>query len=133
MSQYKIYGHRTNINRNRQTISDVIHAAAVEGFGLPSDKRFHRFMSLNAEDFIAPADRTENYLIIEVHLFERRSGESKKAFFQLLLSGFKNVLQIDAIDIEVTLIETPRHDWLIRGLPGDELTLNYKVGDEATT
>lgn len=27
----------------------------------------------------------------------------------------------------MTFLETPRHNWLIRGLPGDELELNYKV------
>jgi hypothetical protein len=27
----------------------------------------------------------------------------------------------------MTFIETPRHDWLVRGQPGDELELTYKV------
>lgn len=27
----------------------------------------------------------------------------------------------------IVLIETPRHDWGIRGMPGDELNLNYTV------
>ncbi len=26
-----------------------------------------------------------------------------------------------------TITETPKHNWGIRGLPGDELTLNYKA------
>ena len=30
-------------------------------------------------------------------------------------------------DIEITIFETPRHNWGIRGLPGDELTLTYNV------
>jgi hypothetical protein len=29
--------------------------------------------------------------------------------------------------MKFTITETPRHNWGIRGLPADELTLNYKV------
>ena len=34
---------------------------------------------------------------------------------------------ISAQDVEITRSETPRENWGIRGLPGDELGLNYKV------
>ena len=37
-------------------------------------------------------------------------------------------LELAAADLEITLFETPRHNWGIRGLPGDELELGYKVG-----
>ena len=30
-------------------------------------------------------------------------------------------------DVEITITETPRHNWGIRGLPGDELQLGYKI------
>ena len=30
-------------------------------------------------------------------------------------------------DIEITIFETPRHAWGIRGAPGDELGLDHKV------
>ncbi|MFJ7667406.1 tautomerase family protein [Lysinibacillus sp. NPDC097195] len=36
-------------------------------------------------------------------------------------------LNIAPQDIEITIFETPKHHWGIRGLPGDELALNYKV------
>lgn len=36
-------------------------------------------------------------------------------------------LDISPQDVEVTIFETPKHNWGIRGLPGDELALNYKV------
>ena len=29
--------------------------------------------------------------------------------------------------LEITLTETPRHNWGFRGLPGDEIGLAYKV------
>ncbi|WP_233275870.1 tautomerase family protein [Isoptericola variabilis] len=36
-------------------------------------------------------------------------------------------LGLDADDLELTIVETPRENWGIRGRAGDELTLNYTV------
>nr|WP_285724482.1 tautomerase family protein [Psychromicrobium sp. YIM S02556] len=36
-------------------------------------------------------------------------------------------LGISVQDIEITITETPRENWGIRGLPADELDLNYPV------
>lgn len=35
--------------------------------------------------------------------------------------------EISVNDVEITIFETPKENWGIRGLPGDELALNYKV------
>lgn len=64
----------------------------MEALELPEEKRFHRFLPLDADDVIYPADRSERYTIVEI-----------------------------------TIFETPRHNWGIRGLPGDELSLDYPV------
>ncbi|WP_426300488.1 tautomerase family protein [Arthrobacter sp. R-11] len=127
MAQFKIYGQAESLAGNRQQISDVLHAASVGVLGLPADKRFHRFIPLDAESFIYPDSRSERYTIIEGILFEGREVETKKSFYRALFEGFETVLGIAANDLEIVLIETPRHDWGIRGLPGDELNLDYKV------
>lgn len=128
MAQFKFYGHREVLENQRKALSDATHACATEAFGLPQEKRFHRFEGLDAENFIYPAGRTEKYTIIEVLLFEGRPVEAKKKFYALMFDRFEKELGIGPNDLEITLIETPRHDWAIRGLPGDELELNYKVG-----
>jgi len=40
---------------------------------------------------------------------------------------FREQLDISENDIEITIFDTPKFNWGIRGLPGDELALNYKV------
>lgn len=127
MAQIKIYGHDAHLQTHRQAISDAIHACAMSELGLPADKRFHRFIPLTAEDFIHPADRSEVYTIIEVSLFEGRTVETKKAFIRALFARFESDNLASPQDLEITLTETPRRNWGIRGKPGDELTLNYKV------
>lgn len=127
MTQIKIYGHAAHLQVHRQAISDAIHACAMSELGLPADKRFHRFISLATEDFIHPADRSAAYTVIEVSLFEGRTIETRKAFIRALFARFEADKLASPQDLEITLTETPRCNWGIRGKPGDELTLNYKV------
>ncbi len=127
MSQIKIYGHAAHLNEHRTAISDAIHSCAVSELGLPEDKRFHRFIPLEAENFIHPNDRSKKYTIIEVSLFEGRTVETKKAFIRALFAIFAEARLALANDLEITLTETPRHNWGIRGVPADELSLNYNV------
>ena len=127
MAQIKIFGLQEHLDRRKAQLSDVIHACAVDALKLPAEKRFHRFFPLESADFYYPAGRTEQYTIIEVSMFEGRSVETKKQFIRLLFDKLWQTLQIAPDDVEITIFETPRHNWGIRGLPGDELELNYRV------
>src|SRR5688572_6338998 len=127
MPQVKIYGHAAPLRAMQRQLSDVIHGCAVDALAFPSEKRFHRFIALADGDFIHPPDRSERYTVIEILLFEGRSVEAKKRFIRLLYERASDQLQLSPMDLELTLIETPRHDWGIRGLPGDELELSYRV------
>jgi len=127
MAQIKIYGIATSLNPVKARLSDVIHSCVVDALQFPSHKRAHRFFPLEAEDFFYPAGRTERYTIIEISMFEGRSVETKKRLIRLLFERIHAQLGIVPQDIEVTIIETPKHNWGFRGLPGDEVGLNYKV------
>ena len=126
MAQFKIYGFSSFLSGNTAQLSDAIHRASTAGLGLPEEKRFHRFLPLEEWQFFAPSDRSEQYLIIEVSMFEGRPLETKKHFYVRLTEELGRE-GVSAQDIEVTLTETPRHNWLIRGLPADELELTYRV------
>jgi 4-oxalocrotonate tautomerase family enzyme len=127
MAQIKIYGLHAHLNSCRDDLSSAIHQAAMETLGLPPGKRFHRFIGLDAADFVYPADRTRQYTIIEISMFEGRTVETKKSFIRALFAGIQARCGISPQDVEITITETPRENWGIRGLPADELTLNYTV------
>jgi hypothetical protein len=127
MSQFKVYGQRQALEPVRSRLSDLLHTAAVEVLGLPADKRFHRFFPMAPEDFPTPVGRTERYTIIEVLMFTGRTVVTKKAFYARLYRDAAEQLGIQPPDLELTLLESPRHDWAIRGQPGDELDLGYRV------
>jgi phenylpyruvate tautomerase PptA (4-oxalocrotonate tautomerase family) len=108
-------------------LSGVVHSCVVDALQFPRDKRAHRFFSLDAGDFIYPAGRTDRYTIIEISMFEGRSVETRKRLIRLLFERIHAELGIKPQDVEVTITETPKHNWGFRGLPGDEIDLNYKV------
>jgi 4-oxalocrotonate tautomerase family enzyme len=127
MAQVKIYSHRENLAGRKAQISDVVHASITSALGLPQDKRFHRFIALEKDDFVHPPDRSSSYTILEISMFEGRSPEVKKELIRSLFEGFERELGISPQDVEITLHESPRGNWGIRGQPGDELKLPYRV------
>ncbi|MDZ8186724.1 MAG: tautomerase family protein [Nostoc sp. ChiSLP02] len=127
MAQIKVYGLADKLNPIKTELSNIIHACVIEILQLNPEKRFHRFFPLDKSDFYYPPDRTENYLIVEISMFEGRSVETKKQLIRLLIENIHQKLNISVADIEITIFETPKYNWGIRGLPGDELILNYKV------
>jgi phenylpyruvate tautomerase PptA (4-oxalocrotonate tautomerase family) len=127
VAQIKIYGLASSLRPIRAELSDVVHSCVVDALQLPADKRFHRFMALERDDFVYPPGRSERYTIVEVSMFEGRSIESKKQLIRLLFERTSARLGIAHEDLEITITETPRVNWGIRGVPADELGLSYKV------
>ncbi len=127
MVQVKVYALASNLGMCKPKLSEVVHGCLVDALALPVEKRFQRFFPITADDFIFPADRGNRYTILEIQLFEGRSEAAKKTLIRLLFERFAAELGYNTNDLEVNLIETPRANWGIRGLPGDELALSYDV------
>jgi phenylpyruvate tautomerase PptA (4-oxalocrotonate tautomerase family) len=127
MAQIKIYGLKESLNPIKSKLSDVVHSCVVDALHFPEDKRFHRFFPLDPSDFYYPSGRTTKYTIIEISMFEGRSVETKKHLIRLLFERAYQRLNILPQDLEITITETPKHNWGFRGMPGDEIELNYKV------
>jgi phenylpyruvate tautomerase PptA (4-oxalocrotonate tautomerase family) len=127
MAQVKIYGRRDRLASRKTVLGDAIHEALTASLGLPQEKRFQRFILLEQEEFIYPSNRSEDYTIIEVSMFEGRSREAKQQLMRLLFAYVAARAGIAPHDVEITIWETPRANWGIRGQPADELTLHYKV------
>jgi len=126
MAQIVVSGHTATLRPRIRELSDAIHQAAQTALQLPAGKRFHRFIPLEDDCFITPDDRSADYTIIEVSMFEGRSVEAKKAFIRQVIANVHE-LGIAATDVEITITETPRSNWGIRGVPADELELNYRI------
>lgn len=125
MAQVKVYGNRSVWGERRAEISDALHAALVRTWQLPEDKRFHRFLLLDDGDLVAP--RSDSYLVVEIVCFTGRSREAKRALIAALYDSVAPQLGLAAEDLEIVILESPKENWGIRGVSGDELTLSYRV------
>ncbi len=70
---------------------------------------------MSREDFPTPDGRSERYTIVEVLALEGRTTETKKAFYQRLYRDFQQVLDVEPVDLEIRMIQTPRHDGVSAG------------------
>jgi phenylpyruvate tautomerase PptA (4-oxalocrotonate tautomerase family) len=127
MAQIKVYGLAEKLNPIKAELSNIIHGSIIEVLQLSPEKRFHRFFLLDKTNFYYPSDRSENYILIEISMFDGRTVETKKRLIDVLIQKINQTLDIAVNDIEITIFETPQSNWGIRGSTGDELNLNYKV------
>ena len=127
MAQVKIYGMREHLDPVKGSMSDVIHSCIVDALQFPRDKRVQRFFPMPPEDFYYPASASPRYTIIEISMFEGRAVDTKKNLIRLLFQRIGEQCDRRPNEIEVTITETPRHNWGFRGQPGDEVALAYKV------
>jgi len=127
MSQIKIYGLKTTLVSIRQKLSDTVHECVMGALQFPADKRAHRFIGLDVEDFFMPSGRSDNYIILEITMIEGRSVDAKKKLVQLLFEKIEQALGIKPMDVEICIYESPAHNWGFRGMHGDEIQLNYKI------
>jgi len=127
MAQIKIFGIKEHLNPIKSQLSNVIHACVMEALQFPKDKRAHRFIGLEKDNFYYPEGRTDSYTIIEITMIEGRSVEAKKKLIRLLFDKISEELHIAKNDIEICILESPAHNWGFRGFHGDEVQLNYKI------
>jgi len=127
MAQIVIWGHRTALDARRDGLSDAVHGAVMAALDYPEEKRFHRFVGLDDGDFRHPDDRGDDYTIVEISLFEGRSAEAKRRLIAELFARIEAEVGIPPHSVEITLTETPKANWGIRGRNAADLELGYRV------
>lgn len=123
-----IYGIKEQLNPIKAQLSDVIHSSMQSVLGFPEDKRAHRFIPMDKEDFYFPGGRSDAYTVIEINMMAGRKVETQKNLIKSLFKNIESKLAIAPVDIEVIIKEQAPHQWGFRGMTGDEVAdLNYKV------
>lgn len=122
-----VYGIKEELNPIKSRLSDVIHSCMQSVLGMPEDKKAHRFIPLDKEDFYYPGGRTDRYTVIEINMMAGREPETQKALIKEIFREIESEIGISPIDVEITIKEQPAHCWGFRGITGDEAKLNYNV------
>lgn len=128
MSQVKIYGIGEQLLPIRDRLSDVIHDCIMDVLQLPRGKRAHRFIPLDSANMFYPEGRSDAYTIIEISTMAGRTVATRKQLVRRLFDRIHEQLGISQQDIEICIDEHPPCNWGFRGMHGDEVELNYKIG-----
>jgi len=123
-----IFGIKEKLNPIKAQLSDVIHGCMKSVLGMPEDKRAHRFIPMDKEDFYYPGGRSDAYTVIEINIMAGRQVETQKQLIKTIFKEIESQLSIAPIDIEIVIKEQAPHQWGFRGITGDEANdLKYKV------
>lgn len=123
-----IYGIQEKLNPIKAKLSDVIQGCMHSALGLPADKRAHRFIPVQRDDFYYPGGRSDAYTVIEIGLMQGRQKDTIKTLIKTLFAQIEAQLGISPVDVEIIVSEHPAHCMGFRGMTGDEATdLTYKI------
>ncbi len=123
-----VYGIKERLNPIKAELSDVFHACMMSVLGMPEDKRAHRFVPMEREDFYFPGGRSDAYTVIEINMMVGRQPDTQKRLIKELFQQIETQLGIAPVDVEITIQEQQPYQWGFRGMTGDEANdLKYKV------
>ncbi len=123
-----IYGIKEKLNPIKARLSDVIHSCMQSVLGMPEDKRAHRIVPLEREDFYYPGGRSDAYTLIEINMMAGRKPETQKDLIKAIFTEVESKLGLSPVDVEITIKEQQPYQWGFRGMTGDEANdLKYKV------
>ena len=123
-----IYGIKEKLNPIKAELADIIHQCMQSVLGMPEDKRAHRFIPMNKDDFYYPGGRSDAYTVIEINMMAGRKVETQKKLIKAMFVMIEKQLKITSIDIEIVIKEQAPYQWGFRGITGDEVNdLKYKV------
>lgn len=98
----------------RRAIADAIHAALVGSIGVPADDRFqivsHGFDDVIYDPGYLGVVRSDDLVIVQIHLSTGRSVAQKKALFAAMAANLTDA-GMRPEDVFVTLVETARENW----------------------
>ena len=107
----------------RLELIEAVQRALVAHLKIPESDRSVRLLEYEADSFIGTSEKATE---IEVTLFTGRSIEAKRNLYKGLV-GELAAFGLAPNEIKVMLIEVPRENWGLRGMPGSEVQLGFKV------
>ena len=99
----------------KKTLLDCIHEGLLESIGIADWDKFQRIIEIDRADFEAPLEKTDQFMIIEITMFQGRTKEQKKALIETVTKKLGERLGIVPTDIFIVLHEPPNENWGLGG------------------
>lgn len=99
----------------KKTMLDCIHEGLMESIGISDWDRFQRIIEIDGTDFETPMEKTDQFTMIEITMFQGRSKEQKKALIERITEKLNAQLGIAATDVFIVIHEPPNENWGLGG------------------
>ena len=108
-------------------VIDAVQSALREALKIPESDRTLRLIEHLPSHFAVPPGRGDRFTLVEITMFSGRSMDAKRTLYQAIIRNLVP-LGVPALDIKITLIETPPENWGLRGgMPASEIDLGFKI------
>ena len=87
----------------------------MESIGIADWDRFQRIIEIDGADFETSPEKTEQFMIIEITMFQGRTKEQKKALIETVTRKLGERLGILPTDIFIVIQEPPNENWGMGG------------------
>ena len=95
----------------KKTVFDCVHQGLIEALGISDWDRFQRIIEFDRSDFETPAEKSDNFMIIELTIFPGRTKEQKKSAIEIITSKLVKALSIAPEDVFIIINEPPLENW----------------------
>lgn len=99
----------------KKTLLDCIHEGLLESIGIADWDRFQRIIEIDRADFETAPEKTDQFMIIEITMFQGRTKEQKKALIETVTRKLGESLGILPTDIFIVIHEPPNENWGMGG------------------
>ena len=112
----------------KKALLDGVHQALVDALKIPDFDRMQRLYELDKDHFEISSNRSEDFILIELTIFQGRSFEAKKNLYKAIVDNLKKVLNIKGTDILIVINEPPLENWGVSGgKPASEIDLGFNI------
>ena len=107
-----------------QALSQSLHDALVETFGIPVGDRFHVIHQHEPGELFIDADylggpRSADYVLIAITGGKPRDTPTKRRFYQVLTQRLSASIGLDPEDVMIVISTTAPEDWSFGGGRGN--------------
>lgn len=99
----------------KKALLDCIHEGLIESLGISDWDRFQRIIEIDKEDFEFPSEKTDNFTIVEITMFQGRTKEMKKNLIETITRKLGERLSILPTDVFIIIHEPPDENWGLSG------------------
>lgn len=126
MPSTRIETRRGWLGTRRREVLEAVQRALMTGILIPENDRCIRLVEFDEDAMMVPPHVSQCYMVVEISLFTGRTIEAKRRLYAALVTELA-AFGLAAHDLKVILHEVPRENWGLRGLPGSEIELGFKV------